>query len=226
MMHGDSVAPGAGSGDVWIGGKPALRVCDTHVCTKATPLPHAGTGFVSTYGGVEINGFAALRLGDFVNEGPHGLNPIVGGCPTVTIGPVAPPVDCWGPTGTPQPPPSDLIPFRWHKGQLGHFKGKVVLGVDIDGPLVRVEGTVTAARLRSEKTTTFDVPLGDIDGDGKAEALRVTTQTKTERALGVSEVAFEAHPVQRRVDKAEVTPVTRPPSTPPRVTTTHEIVET
>ncbi|MCH9681767.1 MAG: PAAR domain-containing protein [Deltaproteobacteria bacterium] len=226
MMHGDSIAPGAGSSNVLIGGKPALRICDTHICTKSTPFPHACTGFVSTYEGVAINGFAALRLGDFVNEGPHGLNPIIGGCPTVTIGPVAPPVECWGPTGKPMAPPADFFPFRWRKGQLGHFKGKVVLGVDIDGPLVRVEGTVTAARLWSEKTTTVDLPLGDIDGDGRAEALRVTTQTKTERALGVSTVEFEAHPVGRRVDRAAVTPTSRPPAPRPKVKATHEIVET
>ncbi|MEX1367554.1 MAG: PAAR domain-containing protein, partial [Nannocystaceae bacterium] len=63
MMHGDPIAPGSGSADVLIGGKPALRQCDGHVCTKATPLPHASAGFTSTYGGVEINGFAALRVG-------------------------------------------------------------------------------------------------------------------------------------------------------------------
>ena len=92
VMHGDPVAPGAGSPDVLVGGKPALRACDGHVCTKATPVPHVGAGFRSTYCGVEINGFPALRVGDFVDEGPHGLNPIVAGCPTVSIGPVAPPM--------------------------------------------------------------------------------------------------------------------------------------
>jgi len=224
MMHGDPVAPGAGSPNVFIGAKPALRICDTHVCTKITITPHVGAGFVSTYGGVEINGFAALRIGDYLNEGPHGNNPIVGGCPSVHVGPVAPPVPCMAPGGESRVRRPDLFPFRWRKGEVGHFKGKVVLGVDIDGPLVRVEGTVTAARLWAEETTVVDVPLGDFDRDGKAEALRLATTTKTERLLGVSEVKFEAHPVARRVDEAKATPKNPEPKLP-EITATSEIVE-
>lgn len=205
MMHGDVVAPGLGSPNVFIGGKPALRRCDSHVCTVTTPVPHVGAGFIATYDKVEINGFTALRVGDYVDEGTHGLNPITVGCPRVTIGPRPPEVECWAP-GEELLPKIELFGFRWTKGELGHFKGKVVLGVDIGGPLVRVEGTVTAARLWAEETNTRDFPLGDIDGDGKVEAWRVTVHSKTMRALGVSDVEFEAHPVARRIDTAKVTP--------------------
>ncbi len=205
MMHGDVVAPGLGSTNVFIGGKPALRRCDSHVCTVTTPVPHVGAGFLATYDKVEINGFTALRVGDYVDEGTHGLNPIVVGCPRVTIGPRPPVVECWAP-GEGKVPRPELFGFRWSKGELGHFKGKVVLGVDIGGPLVRVKGTVTAAKLWAEESSTRDFPLGDIDGDGKVEAWRVTVNSKTVKALGVSDVDFEAHPVARRIDKARVTP--------------------
>ena len=225
LMHGDIVAPGTGSPNVFIGGKPALRICDVHVCTKATPVPHASAGFRSTYGGVEINGFSALRVGDYLDEGPHGLNPIVAGCPTVMLGPVAPPVECYSPDGAQMVPPPATYPFRWRKGELGHFKGKVVLGVGFEGPFARVEGTVTAARLWAEETTTVDIPLGDIDGDGKDEAQRITTRTKTERVLGVSKVEIEVrYPVRR--PKVEMTPVGRDDLNPkPEVEHSEEIVE-
>jgi uncharacterized Zn-binding protein involved in type VI secretion len=191
MMHGDTIAPGLGSPNVSIGGKPGLRSCDSHVCTKTTPIPHVGTGFVPTQTKVTINGFPALRVGDSVNEGLHGLNPIVTGCLRVTIGPKPAPVDCWVPGETKREPPLGPIPFRWRKGQIGHFKGKVVLGLDIDGPFARVQGTVTAARLWAEESHHVDVPLGDVDGDGKLEAWRIKAQTKTTRALGISDVELE-----------------------------------
>ena len=176
---------------------------------------------------MEIEGFPALRVGDYVNEGAHGLNPIVAGCPSVTIGPVAPPVECWSPTGNEPMRRPDLFPFRWRKGELGHFKGKVVLGVDIDGPFVRVDGTVTAARLWAEESRTFDIPLGDYDGDGRNEAVRVTVDSKAQRVLGVSDVVFEAHPAARRVDEAKVTPNPHNDITPekPEVKVHREIVE-
>ena len=151
MMHGDRVAPGAGSSDVLIGGKPALRICDTHVCTMPAPVPHVGVGFRSPYDRVVINGFPALRVGDFIDEGPHGLNPIVAGCSSVTIGPVAPPVDCWAPEGNEPMRRPSRFPFRFRRGDRGGGERKVVLGVDIEAPLARVDGTVTAARLWAEE---------------------------------------------------------------------------
>ena len=121
--------------------------------------------------------------------------------------------------------PPATYPFRWRKGELGRFKGKVVLGVGFEGPFARVEGTVTAARLWAEETTTVDIPLGDIDGDGKDEAQRITTRTKTERVLGVSKVEIEVrYPVRR--PKIEVTPVERDDLNPkPEVEHSEEIVE-
>ena len=205
MMHGDVVAPGGGSPNVFIGGKPALRVCDSHVCTKASPAPHRGSGFRATYGKITINGFPALRVGDALDEGAHGLNPIVTGCPSVVLGPAAPPVECWSPSGD-LPPASKLLPFRWDRGRVGHFEGEVVLGVGFDGPFVRVEGTATAAQLWAEETETTDVPLGDIDGDGVDEALRLKSQGTVERALGVADVELEVDPLRRRVKEVEVTP--------------------
>lgn len=223
-MHGDPVAPGAGSSSVLIGGKPALRACDSHLCTKATPVPHVSTAFVSTYGGVFVDGFPALRVGDYVDEGPNGLNPIVAGCPTVSIGPVAPPVECRAPSGEASERRPDRFPFRWRKGEVGRFKGKVILGVDLGGPFVRIDGTVTAARLWAEETSVVDLPLGDVDGDGKVEALRVTTTGKSERILGVSDVELEVHPLTRRVDRAKATPKAPQPK-PPELTTQRKIVE-
>lgn len=226
MMHGDTIAPGLGSLNVSIGGKPALRSCDSHVCTKTTPIPHVGMGFVPTQTKVTINGFPALRVGDSVNEGPHGMNPIVTGCLRVTIGPKPAPVDCWAPGEMKREPPLGPIPFRWRKGQVGHFKGKVVLGLDIGGPFVRVEGTVVAARLWAEESTHVDVPLGDIDGDGKVEAWRTKAQTKTTRAIGISDVELEVRRpgLGRRPVKSTSTP--KPNETDwPKTTVEHELVE-
>jgi len=224
MMHGDTIAPGLGSTNVKIGGKPALRSCDSHVCTKLTPLPHVGTGFVATQTKVKINGFPALRVGDYVNEVLHGLNPIVTGCFRVTIGPKPSPVECWAPGQTKPRHRVEPFGFRWRGGQVGHFKGKVVLGVDLGGPFVRAQGTVTAAKLWAEDTTTQDVPLGDIDGDGKVEAWRIKVQTKTTRALGVSDVNVELRPRSKPPVRGTLTP--KPNETGlPKTTVKHELVE-
>lgn len=224
MMHGDTIAPGLGSPNVSVGGKPALRSCDSHVCTKATPIPHVGAGFVHTQSNIKINGFPALRVGDFVDEGPQGKNPIVTGCLRVTLGPKPAPVVCWAPGETTRERPLGPFPYRWRKGQVGHFKGKVVLGVDIDGPFVRIQGTVTGARLWAEESNQIDVPLGDIDGDGKREAWRVKVESKTTRALGISDVDIEAHPLERRIDRATLTP--KPNETDwPKTKVTREVVE-
>ena len=84
-----------------------------------------------------------------------------------------------------------------------------MLGVDIDGPFVRVEGTVTGARLWAEETAHYDVPLGDIDGDGKLEAWRIKAESKTTRALGISDVELEARwpkPGRKLPLRAKLTP--------------------
>lgn len=227
MLHGDTIAPGLGSPNVTIGGKPAMRSCDSHVCTKTTPILHVGTGFVPTQTKVTINGFPALRVGDAVDELLMGQNPIVTGCPRVTIGPKPAPVHCWAPGEMKREQPLGPIPYRWRKGQVGHFKGKVVLGVDIDGPFARVQGTVTGARLWAEESQHVDVPLGDIDGDGKLEAWRFKVETKTTRALGISDVDIEARlpkPGRKLPIKSKITP--KPNETDwPKTTAGHELVE-
>lgn len=227
MMHGDTIAPGLGSPNVTIGGKPALRSCDSHVCTKTTPILHVGTAFVPTQTKVRINGFPALRVGDAVNELLMGLNPIVTGCLRVTIGPKPAPVECWAPGEKKREQPLGPIPYRWRKGQVGHFKGKVVLGVDIDGPFARVQGTVTGARLWAEESHHVDVPLGDIDRDGKLEAWRLNVETKTTRALGISDVDIEARwpkPGRKFPLKTKFTPKPNE-SDWPKTTVTREVVE-
>lgn len=84
--HGTPLAPGPGSLNVLIGGKPAWRVIsDSHLCPIPPPAPH-GTGVV-TMGSttVFINGLSAARQGDTITEsGPP--NVIIFGEPTVLIG--------------------------------------------------------------------------------------------------------------------------------------------
>lgn len=186
--HGDPVAPGSASPSVAIGGRPALRLCDVHVCTKATPVPHAALGFRSSYERVLINGQPVLRMGDYVDEGPHGFNPIVGGCPSVTVGPTPPPVTVMSPGRLPDGPGPDLLPYSWKKIEFGHLKGTVTFGVDVLGPFVSFKGTVTSTRIHTEDRWTFDVPLGDVDGDGRPEVWRHTIRDKAQYDIGVSEV--------------------------------------
>lgn len=85
--HGTPLGPGPGSPNVLIGGKPAWRVVDLHVCPLTTPAgtPHTGGTVVLGSSTVLINGIPAVRLGDsIVESGPP--NTIVTGEPTVLIG--------------------------------------------------------------------------------------------------------------------------------------------
>jgi uncharacterized Zn-binding protein involved in type VI secretion len=150
MLHGDAIAPALGSPNVSIGGRPALRSSDSHVCTRTTPTPHAAAGFVATYDKVRINGHHALRVGDYVDEGPHGHNPITMGCPSVVIGPMPAPVECWQPAFARPAPSLDRVPFRWQRARAGRAEGKVVLGAKLRGFLTQVDGMTTAARLWAE----------------------------------------------------------------------------
>ncbi len=86
--HGGTIA--AGFPQVLIGGQPAARVGDMHVCPMVTPgtppVPHVG-GPILPPGGVTvlIGGQPAARMGDMaVCTGPP--DSIVAGCPTVLIG--------------------------------------------------------------------------------------------------------------------------------------------
>ena len=85
--HGGSVT--GGFPQVLIGGQPAARVGDMHVCPMVTPgvppVPHVG-GPITGPGSptVLIGGMPAARLGDMCTcTGPP--DSIVMGCPTVMI---------------------------------------------------------------------------------------------------------------------------------------------
>jgi len=83
--HGTPLAPGPGSANVFIGGKPAWRVgSDFHVCPLVTVVPHVGGTVVMGSMTVFINNLPAARQGDMIIEsGPP--NSIVMGNPTVMI---------------------------------------------------------------------------------------------------------------------------------------------
>jgi len=75
--HGTPFAPGTGSVNILIGGKPALRVgIDFHVCPLFDGFkPHIG-GVVSTGSQtVLFNNMPAVRVGDFIVEAgaPNGI---------------------------------------------------------------------------------------------------------------------------------------------------------
>ena len=87
--HGGSIV--AGFPMVLIGGQPAARVSDMHVCPMQTPgvppIPHVG-GPILPPGSptVLIGGLPAARLGDLATcVGPP--DSIISGCMTVLIGP-------------------------------------------------------------------------------------------------------------------------------------------
>ncbi|NBC86649.1 MAG: hypothetical protein GVY25_10710 [Bacteroidetes bacterium] len=87
--HGGSIV--AGMPTVLIGGMPAARLGDMHVCPMATPalppVPHVGGPVTLGSAGVMIGGMPAARMGDMcVCTGPP--DSIVMGCPTVLIGEV------------------------------------------------------------------------------------------------------------------------------------------
>ncbi|HEV2860985.1 MAG TPA: PAAR domain-containing protein [Pyrinomonadaceae bacterium] len=85
--HGTPLAPGTGSANVLIGGKPAWRAtADTHVCPLVTGVvPHVGGVVLMGSTTVLINNLPAARQGDqIVEAGPP--NSIAMGEPTVIIG--------------------------------------------------------------------------------------------------------------------------------------------
>jgi uncharacterized Zn-binding protein involved in type VI secretion len=85
--HGTPLAPGIGSVNVLIGGKPAWRAtADFHACPLVTALvPHVGGIVALGSATVLINNLPAARQGDQILEvGPP--NAIALGEPTVLIG--------------------------------------------------------------------------------------------------------------------------------------------
>jgi uncharacterized Zn-binding protein involved in type VI secretion len=86
--HGGTITSGLPT--VIIGGKPAARMGDMHVCPMATPavppIPHVGGAIVMGSLTVMIGGQPAARVGDTV-ACPGPPNTIIPpGCPTVLIG--------------------------------------------------------------------------------------------------------------------------------------------
>ena len=85
--HGTPLAPGPGSANVLIGGKPAWRVgSDFHACPLFDgPKPHVGGAVAIGSTTVLINSLPAARQGDQVVEA-SAPNAILLGEPTVLIG--------------------------------------------------------------------------------------------------------------------------------------------
>jgi uncharacterized Zn-binding protein involved in type VI secretion len=85
--HGGSIV--AGCPTVLIGGQPAARLTDMHVCPMVTPgtppIPHVGGPVTLGSATVLIGGMPAARVGDMATcVGPP--DTIVSGCMTVLIG--------------------------------------------------------------------------------------------------------------------------------------------
>jgi uncharacterized Zn-binding protein involved in type VI secretion len=90
---GDATAHGGvlqgGAPTVLIGGQPAARMGDMHICPLATPgtppIPHVGGPVTLGSATVLIGGQPAARMGDMaVCTGPP--DTVAAGCPTVLIG--------------------------------------------------------------------------------------------------------------------------------------------
>lgn len=85
--HGGTIV--AGFPTVLIGGQPAARMGDMHVCPMVTPgvppIPHVGGPITMGSATVLIGGQPAARMGDMATcTGPP--DTIAAGCPTVLIG--------------------------------------------------------------------------------------------------------------------------------------------
>ncbi len=89
-IHGGSIT-GPGCPTVLIGGMPAARLGDMHVCPMVTPgtppIPHVGGPITMGSATVLIGGQPAARVGDMAvcTGPPDTVAPP--GCPTVMIGP-------------------------------------------------------------------------------------------------------------------------------------------
>jgi uncharacterized Zn-binding protein involved in type VI secretion len=84
--HGTPLGPGPGCPTVSIGGKPAWRVGDSHVCPLSDgPKPHVGGTVAAGSATVMIGGLPAARQGDMVAEA-GAPNPIALGAFNVMIG--------------------------------------------------------------------------------------------------------------------------------------------
>lgn len=83
--HGGTIAVGCPT--VLIGGMPAARIGDMHVCPMVSPglVPHVGGPITMGSATVLIGSMPAARMGDMATcTGPP--DTIAAGCPTVLIG--------------------------------------------------------------------------------------------------------------------------------------------
>lgn len=85
--HGGTIA--AGCPTVLVGGQPAARLGDMHICPMVTPgvppVPHVGGPVTLGSATVLIGGQPAARMGDMATcTGPP--DTVAAGCPTVLIG--------------------------------------------------------------------------------------------------------------------------------------------
>jgi uncharacterized Zn-binding protein involved in type VI secretion len=77
------VISGPGAPTVLIGGQPAARVGDLHVCAMPPPAgPHPAGPIITGSATVLIGGLSAARVGDSTACGAT----IVSGCPNVFVG--------------------------------------------------------------------------------------------------------------------------------------------
>ncbi len=84
--HGTPLAPGPGSPNVLIGGKPAWRAStDFHSCPLVSVNPHVGGMVTIGSSTVIINNLPAVRQGDMIIESGS-INTVIQGEPTVLIG--------------------------------------------------------------------------------------------------------------------------------------------
>ena len=85
--HGTPLGAGPASPNVLIGGQPAWRVGDMHICPLVNPggAPHVGGQVAVGSTTVLINGMPAARMGDKIIESAP-PNDIVQGEMTVLIG--------------------------------------------------------------------------------------------------------------------------------------------
>ena len=83
--HGAPLAPGPGSPNVMIGGRPAWRAsADFHSCPSIELVSHVGGVVLMGSATVLINNLPATRVGDIIGESTP--NRVIAGCQTVLIG--------------------------------------------------------------------------------------------------------------------------------------------
>ncbi len=186
MLHGGVAAPGPGSPDVIVGGLPALRALDTHVCSMATPIPHGPGIFVGTATDVLINGRPAVRAGDFASE-MVGPNPVVMGCATVTMGTPPPPLQCHQLVSVPR----HLVEWDGAAGiDFGYAIAKVKAGVGIEpgegfGPQLSGEVDASVFRPWAKGSFALNIPVNiDVDlpflGRVRRDTLTLRSQPELE----------------------------------------------